>query len=367
MFDNIKVKPLNEDPNKILELLNENKYNLEALVMQYDGIIEWYIELLGGKYWGKPNCNEVVLPEIIKLLKTHNYDCEFTETGIYQDGKPIFTLEKVKYGRVIEQESINIKNGENRVMLTGGSKSMVNGQRGMIFLRSFEDFSKLDEFDMCSLSDTAILQIKFPEIVKELELKSIHMVSCIAEGVELNRKVEEVYQSIQDPNKSHIICKMFESNIDEPTISVKIYNELGYEVEDLDDYEKRMRLSTYGSEPSPNEFIEKKSFYNYGESKLTLGNPVKLEPEIYRIDKRLCRDAFDKAEKEEREKKYYYKDYDYERLLANLQSYQRKYSSEARHPLLTRTYIDNWKTGFGETVSCYIKEKLFQDKSRASQ
>lgn len=113
-----KIIPLNQNSNKVLELLNEDKYNLCHLVMQYDNIIELYLQLLGGKDWEKPNSNEVILPEIINLLETLNYNCEFTKSGIHQDGKAIFTL---------SGDEISIINGKNSTHL---SRAIINMQNG---------------------------------------------------------------------------------------------------------------------------------------------------------------------------------------------------------------------------------------------
>lgn len=63
----------------------------------------------------------------------------------------------------------------------------------------------------------------------------------------------------------------------------------------------------------------------------------------------------------ERAKKYYYEDYDYEKLLENLKAYQNKYPNSI-HPLLTHDYIGHWKTDFGKTVRQYYIDYIDKDK-----
>lgn len=379
MFDNIKVKPLNEDPNKILELLNKNKRNLESLVMQYDGIIEWYIELLGSKFWGKPNSNEVVLPEIIKMLETYDYDCEFTEAGIYHEGQPILTLEEVDY-HPIKAHEIHIKNGRDRIKLSGGEKSMINGQRGVVLTKNIRDFSKLDESERSTLSGKAKSQIDYSKGARDLELKGITMISNIAEGVELNRTVLEQYQSTQNTNESHKIYTVFSYSTDEPTICAITYNTPRYKSDiSFEEYEKKLGFAFGGNNPNPIEYILKQKFCNYGDLKISLDkiNSIDVEKEDIEenLPKGIIRGKIGGMTGEELKKmeinkqehiRRFYESYDYERLLANIQAYRRKYP-EALHPLLTRTYIDNWKTEFGEKVSYYLKKELSPDKCIAGQ
>lgn len=359
MIDNIKVKPLNENPNKVLELLNENKHNIASLVMQYDSIIELYVQLLGGKNWGKPNINEVILPEIIKLLEIYNYDCEFTTSGIYQDGQLVFTLSEILDGNGTQQK-IHIKNKQNQIMLTGGI--LINGERGIALKKDIYDFSKLDECDMSTLSVSGRIQIESPNITKSIKLQRIRMVSMIAEGVELNRAVNEIYKPTQDCKDSHIIYSTFSYNLNEPTISVKRVNVTG-------DFNYNLSFCIYGGDPTSDNYEEEEVFYNYGDCKLKPTFPVEKIREIYKIpmgDPKQFTCSSDYAEAKDREKNYYYKNYDYERLLRNIQSYQNRYPN-VLHPMLTGTYINNWTSEFGRTACYYLKKHLFPDKSRNRQ
>lgn len=92
-----KIIPLNQNSNKVLELLNENKHNLCHLVMQYDNIIELYLQLLGGKDWGKPNSNEIILPEIINLLETLNYNCDLQNQVFIKMVKLFSPYQEIKF------------------------------------------------------------------------------------------------------------------------------------------------------------------------------------------------------------------------------------------------------------------------------
>lgn len=56
--------------------------------------------------------------------------------------------------------------------------------------------------------------------------------------------------------------------------------------------------------------------------------------------------------------------YDYKNLLTNLQSYQSKYPN-ALHPLLTQTYISQWKTDLGKTARKYILDHLSHEKAKS--
>lgn len=262
----IKVKPLNENPDKILELLNSNKHNLSALLKQYDNIIELYLQLLGGNDWGKANVNEVIVPEIRTLLENSNYDCEFTSSGIYQNGKAIFTL---RYTKDKVQE-ISIIDGENTTSL---SKEVINMHKKGIFLfKKINDFSKLDGNDFTYLSQHAVTAINDPSICSSISLKNIIIKSSIAEGIELTKHIEENYISKQNPNETIYFTSTMLYNTNEPTIS--------YRVDSYSSYNNHT-LQLFGNDVSTRK--SETLYYGYGESKLKLSCMVPANPRIYKL------------------------------------------------------------------------------------
>lgn len=350
----IKVKLLNENPDKILELLNSNKHNLSSLLMQYDNIIELYLQLLGGKDWGKANVNEVIVPEITTLLEDSNYDCEFTSSGIYQDGKAIFTL---KYNEHKKQE-ISIIDGENTTSLY---KSLINLQQGIFIYKEIKDFSKLDGNDFTFLSQHAITAINNPSLCSSMSLESISIKSSIAQGIELVKIIEENYISQQNPNEYIHLTSTISYNTNEPTISHRVNSYSSY---------NNHTFQLYGNDLS--NYKSETLYYGYGESKLNLSYMVPANPSIYKLvpisletgsrysDYKGLVQPRDTKKMLEREKKYYYQDYDYEKLLENLKAYQNKYPN-SMHPLLTRTYMSNWETDFGKTVCQYYIDYIDKD------
>lgn len=77
--------------------------------MEYNNIIELYLQIIGIKNLGKANANEIILPEIEYLLKTQNYNCKFTKEcytsyrGVYVKVEKNFN-EKYKYIGEIEKK-----------------------------------------------------------------------------------------------------------------------------------------------------------------------------------------------------------------------------------------------------------------------
>lgn len=316
---NIKVKPLNENPEKVLELLNSNKCNLSSLQMQYDNIVELYLQLLGAKDWGKPNINEILLPEIEKLLEEQNYNCKFTKTGIYQNNTPIFTLLK-------NEQQIDIKSGENYSSLY---KSMINAQNGILLNRMITDFSKLSKDDKCFLSKSCLLQIEEPEISKNLQLEKIDISSSIANGIELSKQITENYVSMQNSKDFVLINTTISYHLDSPIICYKSTTNPSENLEEAN----YLSLVHYGANPPITKETCEKFFYNYGDFKFNLKDGNTL----------------DNGDT-----------YNYENLLENLHRYQKNYPNTL-HPILTSTYLGNWKEDWGEKVRKYIINNLSHD------
>lgn len=367
----IKVKPLNEDPNKVLELLNENKHNLSNLVMQYDNIIELYIQLLGCGKWGKANVNEVILPEIIILLENSDYDCTFTKEGIYSNDKLVFSF-KINQGYVNE-EQISIIDGKNEFNLF---KEAIEGEPQILSKKEIADLSKMTEEDFRCLSYFGRNQLKilreqergnlrddkykfikkekYDNLPMSMCINNVYINSTIESGVEVSKSVEETYVKIKDgiydilQNNEKVgnIYSLISYGTHQPVIIVKTT---------IDNEMPNIRYQLYGADiPDTQERFE--VYYNYGETKLQYDGII-LEsrssesgdfiPDLHMEDDKECDDT----------------KYDYEKILENIQSYKNKYSSISHHPFITNAYLGKYTTKFGKKLKNYLDTNLEQSKT----
>lgn len=401
----IKVKPIDEhNPEAVLELLNSHKSNLSTLLLQYNTIIETYLKILGISGLGQANINEVILPEIESLLS--KYNCEFTEKGIYSNGKEIFS---VSLNNPNTPEII-IKDGENSCEI---SKELVNAQRGLFLSKTIRDFSDLDENVKKNFSESARTHIDASSSEKKLfyfPLREIYMNASIAEGIELLKNVREYYKvddkenieihqtfnlDTSGPTMHHRVSIDRPSTIDLKTLLYKprvraslMYekNKSNFSREDLEDFLEEneeineliiLRDSIYShyttpymryGDIKPSEYIDTELFY-YGESKLYFNtknivhepigtNPFRRSDGLYYEEK--CKIAkeiptiFSMDNKENRAKLYDILNLlGYSKLIDNIRTYDKKYPNNI-HPL--SFYMREWKNDLGISIRNYINE-----------
>lgn len=377
----IKVKPLDRhNPEGVLELLNSYKNNLSTLLLQYNTIIETYIEILGISEVGLANINEVILPEIEYLLS--KYDCEFTKSGIYSNGKEIFSVSPNT-----KEPTIKIKDGENSCQIV--STIITNGEKGLMVNKNIRDFSNLDENVKKNLSVYASFQLDTPSIHDSFcfPLNSITINSVIAAGVECLKTVKEYYKN--DMHNPILLYQCFRLNANNPTMhyqqTLELPDDLSKETLDQNAIEIKRYTKEGKKLPSRMLFgeqqelmeclhrcnsipyncpnINKKLFY-YGETKLHYNaenivheparrdNPFRTSHNLGYEDKIKISKQIPINNSDDNDKLYdVFNLLGYSKLINNLRTYDKKYPHSV-HPLYL--YMRDWKGNLGKFLKEYF-------------
>lgn len=368
----VKVTPVNEfNPQKVIELLNSNKNNLPSLVIEYNNIIELYLQIIGIKNLGRANANEIILPEIEHLLKTQNYNCKFTKEGIYNEHEHIFS--------VLDDKEISIKNGKNSIKLL--SCIMNGSKRGILIVKEFHDFSTLSERDKKVLSTYALNQI--PDYLGNIStqkdimiLNSICIFISAIEGIEVSKKVVEEYVVPGCPENFQDIITTISYDLDSPSISYSVKSEKSPSLKE----HIEQHIEDFMKPNSTEQNDERKTLYNYGDSILCKTNEIEeesfyeinkdykneIETELYNLLMHEYNINYQRNLKDLKNKYRYsnclkngdekegiiYDNFDYRRLFRNLQQYRKRYP-DAMHPI--EMYMLKWKKYFNEKYK-YISE-----------
>lgn len=184
-------------------------------------------------------------------------------------------------------------------------------------------------------------------------INKVCILSTIESGVEVSKSVEERYVKIKDgiydvlQNNEEVgnIYSLIVYGTYQPVIIVKTR---------IDNTMPNLRYQLYGGDiPNTQERFE--VYYNYCETKLQLGGIILESRSSERGD-------FIPDLNQEDDKECDGTQYNYEKLLKNVQSYNNKYASISQHPFLQNTYLGNYNTEFGKKLKNYLNINLEQSK-----
>ena len=293
----IKVRPLDTlSLEDISELLNKNLHNLDLLVKEHPRVIETYFKLMGSSGWQISNINEVILPEIEKLLKTYNYDCKFNSLGIISNsGEQIFSISNDKtsiFFNFSDKYTCNIE------------RVLYHSYTELSLTRNISDFSKLTESDLKYLSPTAKSEIEKIHVHKNIDLQSVTANSSFINGAEVSKYIIENY-SPDDSNTKSSIRQTF--MYDFKTLNIAYKYESNYNRSN--GVIKFFPLSPYDNDY--NQITKSTYFPNYADSHI---------PSVEELSSR--KNTV----------------FNYDKLYSNVKSYKSKYSSF--HPIYL--YQSNW-------------------------
>ncbi len=275
---------------EIINLLNANKNNLSAL--KDTNIIIEYFKLLGAKIqiYGTSSENDIIMPEIERLLKYYNYNCQFSESGIFVGAEKILGYDN--------DCNIYWKRGKNRTNFYA-SGFYVGNTVG--YSKWITDFTDLLEVEKSSISNTALMQIQNPEDNSAMSLKEIIIFNTITSGIEVSKKVIEEYQNEKNPEDWVDIFQTMTYSPNDPTICYDRQCIASPHIQsDLNMYIEKYHIN-YTSNPSIDMGLDRVKLPNYGDSIMQ---------------------SFMKADEK----------YDYNKLYTNLMRYHQIYPLEV-HPI----------------------------------
>ena len=306
---------------EIVDLLNTNKNNLSALKDM--NIISEYFKLLGARMWiyNKATDNDILLPEIESLLEYYNYNCQFTESGIFVGTEKILGC--------AANNDIEWKKGKNYANLCGSWYYSADTVGCNKWIR---DFTELSENEKLNISSTALEQIQHPGNNIDMSINEIVIYNTITSGVEVSKKVMEEYCSKKNKENWISTYKTLAYSPNNPTINYEKQTIASpYIQSHLEEYIEKMCIG-YTSNPSGNTESVRIELPNYGNPKLHV-------PEI----------VVKSAERR----------YDYEKLYIELMEYHQKHPLDL-HPIFiyAKKYPDferKYLQGLSEDFDFYEK------------